>query len=672
MRQLHAWLAREAERQRSNPRLEHALLTDHTLGYVVYRLKYMWLRVLIRCAVHVLEIMLLSATIPSDWLALFIGYRTSSGLLSSLYWGVLEQLRQTVRGHVRRHQFGSARLAIHNWLRLSVVLGVLALGAVSVWIATAPSEFKGFSVFDLFGLVCFGRLAFDLWARTLHSGIFATRRVYRPLWSIVVPDLVEIGALILLFPPYGLFAFVAMIVVGGAVRIGLANHFSKRAYRTSRVAVPTVREAITARNALSWATLREGAKQGVSNATSQLDGLMIMLLLFAGGDDAGGATFAGVYYVLRPLMGVAHGWARAFYFDFQRLDGQVQLFRRRFRRLMAGTAVGLAAVVVVLVLGATALLSRGNPPVALWWLAPFFVARSLMSLRQLDAFVSGQHVSLLRVSLGLLCALGAIAWLMRDELVVMVSATLLMLLAYRLLTPKERARSVGSVTGLPRWLSMVRSEPGEVRLSVLTVDRTLTTPSRLIRRLVPLTADGALFTRFGRSHVLVSEPADSALFVSGAAAAVSGDGAVVSYRSATGMTGASALLEARASMLPPELVRVLDSAPEMDLTEAFQRLHPLGVVLDAEAGRVRAGKSLGVRELRAVVAAIATQGRGGTTRSLHGFDVLVYAPGGEPETIFVTPRTDRPTAEFRHRVQAATLRASLRDSRSAGVAQRRP
>jgi hypothetical protein len=661
---VNEWLVREAERQARHPRLEHALLTDRATGYVFYRMQFMWLRVFVRCAVHVLEITLLaSAMVPGDWLAGFIGYRTSTGLLSSLYWGGLEQMRHSVRTHMKRRHIGSARLEIHNWLRVSAVMGVFGVCAFGAWIALSRPNVQGLSLFGLFGLACFVRLGFDLWARTLHSGIFAQKRVYRPLWSLLLPDCLEITTLIVVFPRLGLLAFPAMVVVGGLIRIGLANHYSKRAYRSSRVAPPTIRETVLARHTITRADLGSAIKFGVSNATSQLDGLIIMLLLFAGrASDESGVTFAGVYYVLRPLMAVAHSWARTFYFDFKRIETGSRLFQQRFRSLLTRTAIALACVVALLVLGITTLLSGGAPPLSFLSLVPFFVARSLMSVRQLDAFAAGQHGPLLRVSVGLLGALGLAAWLLRDQALVMLAASLLSVVGYILLPSRPAPRVFGHVIGLPRWLAQLNAETAPTRITVLTIDRSLTTAVRLIRRLCPLIDSGSI-ARFGGSYVLVFERSVTAKLGAPANVAVACDGALAGYVGARGRDGKDALREAiDCKALPKELISMLKGDPTADLVAEYQRAHPHGTVIDAIRGRVSGGKTLQPRELRAVMTAISLQSRGGLDRSRQRLNVIVYAPGGEPETIFVTPAHTRPSAVFRHRVQTATLRASLRDT----------
>ena len=46
-------------------------------------------------------------------------------------------------------------------------------------------------------------LAFRMPVRVLHSGMFATRRVYRPLWTLFAPTVVQlvvIGAGVMFYP----------------------------------------------------------------------------------------------------------------------------------------------------------------------------------------------------------------------------------------------------------------------------------------------------------------------------------------------------------------------------------------------------------------------------------------------------------------------------------------
>lgn len=676
MKRLNDWIASEGRRQSRQPALEHALLTDRGAGYVLFRLRWMWPRVLLRTLVHMLELYLLAlAQVPDDWLAIFIGYRTSTGLASSLYWGFLEPMRESVRMHVRRRHHGSARLVIHNWLRVALLLGVVGTSVAATWILLRPSEYEGLSIFNVFGIACFVRLAFDLWARTLHSGIFATRRIYRPVWSLVLPELVEVGLLLALFPAFELSAFLAMVVGGGIVRISLSNHYAKLAYRGSRIDVPSVVESVRCRSAITRSEMLSAGKLLLSNATSQLDGVIILLLVFGGGDDGeAGMGFAGIYYVVRPLMAMAQGWVRAFYFDFKRVEHSGGLFRRRFHSLLVRTALVLAMGVAMIAVGVSALLYQQAPEPYLLCLVPFFVARSLFSVRQLEAFSYGGHDQLLRVSVGILLVVCFVAWMSPSDVVLTLFASAALALGYWLLRGSARRSLVpGRAVSLARWLSCLRNEVRPVRIHAFIADRTLTTGVRLMRRIADAPT-GVCVTRFGHSHVLSLEvldgpgtPMDRAHWITRTA------GTVIQLRAVQGRDGASALCRAKEQgVLPRELCALLNAEPTEDLVGEYRRECPNGTVIDASQGGITDGRRLAPREVREVMRAITTQARGQSVTARGRLDVLVYAPGGEPETIFITPIDQRPSADFRRRVQAATLRASMRDTPAAGVAQRRP
>ena len=74
-------------------------------------------------------------------------------------------------------------------------------------------------------------LALRMPVRVLHSGMFATRRIYRPLWSMFAPtavSLVVIGVGVFLYPAG---AIVIAIIASNAISIWITVHYTVRAYR---------------------------------------------------------------------------------------------------------------------------------------------------------------------------------------------------------------------------------------------------------------------------------------------------------------------------------------------------------------------------------------------------------------------------------------------------------
>ena len=83
----------------------------------------------------------------------------------------------------------------------------------------------------LYAFLIVVELAIDLPVRVLHSGIYATRRVYKPIWSMFVPTVVQLVILGFGFYLYPAAAIVIAIVLSNAIGIWITVHYCLEVYR---------------------------------------------------------------------------------------------------------------------------------------------------------------------------------------------------------------------------------------------------------------------------------------------------------------------------------------------------------------------------------------------------------------------------------------------------------
>ena len=76
-------------------------------------------------------------------------------------------------------------------------------------------------------------LAVNFPVRVLHSGIFATQRVFRPLWSLFVPLIVQVSVLAAGFYLYPTAAIIIAIIASNAMGIYFTVHYCVEVYRLS-------------------------------------------------------------------------------------------------------------------------------------------------------------------------------------------------------------------------------------------------------------------------------------------------------------------------------------------------------------------------------------------------------------------------------------------------------
>jgi len=664
MSELARWLEREARRQAARPDLLAALLSGRRLAYARHRLGFMAARMLFRTGLHALEIGLLAAAaVPFEFIAPLIVYRALCSLGSAAHWGGLEVMRERVREAMRRRQLDAARGAIERWLGLTLWAagGALALTFVlEVGSAWSTDEIQ---LRDAFALACVLRLGLDSGLRVLHSGVFALRRVYRPLSSTLAPDLLELAILAAGFAALGIWAIPIAIVAGGLWDAALGYASVRRAYLQRRLQLPRIARSPFAARGFGRAELGAAGAQALANVSLQLEGLVLLLLVGAGSSGA----FATLYYVLRPLMAASTHWLRTFYFDLKLVESAgLRAFRPQLMQFLERLAVAWALVLAVLTLGLAQALSGPGVAWPLLLLVPFFVVRSAFALVQLVAFGAGELGRLFRWSALVLAGLAGL-WLLdlRDlELVLGITLLLGLVVAFA-----HRAGRIASarqalepgLLDLGEWLAWV-GQRASFRLAVLCVNRRVGKTGGLVRAMRGAFPTAAL-ARWGRRHLLLAIPDDPS---AAARDLVVASGGVVSRAWISSVVSpALAFEQARRDGALPDgwqdaRERGRAAGGSSELIADFRTRFASGELLELGSGRSLSTRPVNAAILHELVRSIRARSRGKSTRfeRVLPFEVAVFAPGGQAQAIFVVEKDAPGFDAFRARVRLASLHAS--------------
>ena len=670
MKRLRAWLAHEAQRQTLRPDLLSALVLGHGLAYARYRLGFVLLRLLLRTALHTVEVWFLSSALPFEYLAPLIGYRALVSLAATLHWGATEGLRQRVREAMRRTHLHAARQIVEGWLSAGCLVATLPV----LWVlgrmfsTNLGGEARGISLFDAYALACCVRLLFDVCVRTYHAGVFAVRRVYRPLPTLLCADLLEVLIIVFGFESLGAWSIPLAIVGAGSVEAAFGTYYARAAYLRQRMLTPRLGQLATAWRALHFATLKPALIHSLANVSMQLDALLLLLLVRIDPPRSNALSFAVIYYVLRPLLGLATHWVRSFYFDLTRIEaGALRIWRPRLLRLLGQLALACALIGAALTVCVAWLLWPELATHTLLWLVPLFAARALFALAQLEAFARGQYRALLFVTLALAAGLGVLAALAHAAVQVISGASVFLLSAALWLRRQsqyiEEASHEPGVLGLACWLRELRGRH-PIRIGVVRVARRSARVARVAQALLAANP-GLRVARHASDHLLLMAAADATpnLFQ---LVAASGGTLLRAWLSDSGH-GVDSIGIARAhGVLPSELHEALCPRAHERHAESligeFRRNFPAGTLLDliAGTGALEANKlpraALG-EFVRQVVAA--SQQRERECQVRLPLAVAVYAPAGHATLLFVVARATPGFAAFQARVRRASLHASF-------------
>lgn len=472
MTELTRWLRRQAAREGRTVHLEEALLGNRFLAYALYRLRYFFLRYGAESGVHAIRVLLLYRLFSLHQFQAILLITASASLLDSFWWGGLEVMRDGIR---RLYRSGSLRRIPHEiarWLRLSGVLaGAAIIAGILLTAWRVRSHRQPFGAADLYILSIFFRLATDLVTRCYHSGIYAIRRVYRPVRAMLGTELAGFAAVLALWPLLGGWSLPAATMVSAAATTAILMHYTGVAYRF--VGLSPLRFVVRARRSPLRGSVRHLVAAGLSSVVLNMDSLLV-LTLFTRPSRANPTPLFVLFFVLSPTIRAGSKWAQLFYFDLKRLE--IKLFnniRRRFEKAILRLAFplgfvwwGLASLI------GTAVYQRSLREFYLLMI-PFFVFRSLLAVRLVQAFAEQGYERVLET--GVLCLVGFLAanLLLHHDQEKILCVALVTFLAFVLLNlPFRWQRAKQEVSGrevlwLSEWLARLRQVRNPVRVSVV-------------------------------------------------------------------------------------------------------------------------------------------------------------------------------------------------------------
>lgn len=661
---LARFFAREKQRAARRVGLPLALLTRHGLRYFFRRGLVLFLRLPIRTAFHLAEVVVFADFLELGFLGPLLAIRSFFVAFGAFHWGALEPLRGAVRREVARGDAPAAERETAQYLRIAVDLCILQLFALVLWLELGPRLFPSFSIIDAYAIGCGLRSMAETVTRTFHAGAFAVRRVRRPLPALLGVDVVDAGTALALWPLLGPWGFAVAQLCGGALEAALTFHYVRRTYAGLPVTAPTLARVLSERARAPWSLVRGMLVPGLGNLISQVDALLVTVLAVSSSGDALG--LAAALHVLRPVLSLGTSWARLFYFDLAALGGGVRrLFRVRFERslLLAAPVFALASVAVAALL--EPLLERSAPMAALLSFVPFLVVRSLFAATQIQAFARGAYPALLG---GAAVVLALVVTLSRlhasSALLLGVASVALALAAAIFRAGRSRTSADDEVLLEPlAFLGRLARTSSTVSVYALGLNPNAGASAARLAPLLAALPGVAFVARLSRHTLLVASPERRSL-APGLVRASAGSLARVEPFLALcdGRAALAALLAAGClGELEHAGARLPANDAEPELRAAFGALGGGAVLTEKSGSLPRAWAT--PRELAHTLGELASLAGGVRPARRRGLRAAVYAPGGDASLVFVAaPAVDAASfTEFEHRVRWASVTALLRE-----------
>jgi hypothetical protein len=680
MSELERWLARQAAREQGAVLLEEGLLGDRMWPYAWHRLRWFFIRYAVESIAHAVTVLFLFRGLEWGNFLLVVVATAAVSLLGSLWWGALEGLRAHVRDLYRSGSPHRIAPVIGGWLALSLIGSAVILALAGVWIAWHADG--SFGAAEAYVVVLLLRAAIDLPARTYHSGVFALRRIYKPITASLGPELLGLAVIFALYPFVGVWAIVASGAVLTIALTGTTIEYVRRVYHFLGIA--PLRD-LSLRNLAG--SVRESLAGSFAYALMALDALVVLALLYKTETDSEALL---VLFFAMPTIRAGFDWARLLYFDLKRLE--LRLFtnlRKRFERHTLRLALALS-VVFWLVASVIAVAFDGRSAASLVAaLLVFFVARSFLARAQIQAFAEGAYAAVLGTGLLCLGGLGAVGPLADTESermagIAVVAAVCALALSQLRGLARTRGEPGTALLTL-EWLRRLGHQRGPVRVGSARIisagaperldtrtreDKNRWRLSQLAERTARRLGSTGAAAWLGPDRVVWFEPPGSSRVDAEWLQRASG-GLVSEIVERECANGEEALLEAgRVEMLGYASGHLLTAVLPVDVDEArrtFAAQVPRAVVyapdeaVPPELARLRGSELRGILQ---DATAFARDLRIGKRRS--GFDVTALCDGGELRLILIAdlnaPRTAR--GRWRHLVTTLNVRAAIGGVRS--------
>jgi hypothetical protein len=683
---VEAWLRRQAERESRAVYLEDALLRNRFGSYAAYRLKYFAARYGAELILHGVKFVLLAFVFAHVWFAPAVVVTAGAAAVTSFWWGALEVMRERVRHLARTGRPDLVRRVIGGWLALATGLALPVVLVPAGWTAWAIRD----GTADLphaYVLALSARVALELVWLTFHSGVYAIRRIYRPLPAILGAELAGLGLILCLWAWVGPWSLPLAMFASAVIAAITVFHYTARLYRFLGL-FPLACPRLASLRRPGWRTLGEFAGAGTAFALMKLDALLVVALFSSRATGADGRELFVLLFAISPTIRAGLDWAQLFYFDLKRLEASwFANLRRRYETFLVGLALALGVAFWLLGWASGSVLMGASLAPVGWLLGPFFVWRAVLALLQVRAFAEGRYLPVVVSGLLLVGGAALLPGWMTDGRYALAGLAGLMVAGIGLLAPGRseargaaRAGRDARVLPLAAWVEALRGVRGPVEVTSLRVWREPATRSRD-------GVDGR--ARDGRLRVIrMAERVARRLGVSGAATTIGPDrlvwyetgrrrpalpgwllvalgGLVESIRSSGPMLdGPEAFARAcRLGLLGPWRGRG-GGAPRrpQDVVRRFRTIFPEGIVYDPQGPVPAALARLSSRERRAVLidaSYFATRLR--RRRPWSRFDVTTLCRGNDLELAFLVDRRVEPRrrARWAADIRRITLEAAI-------------
>ena len=383
--------------------LEEALLGSRFFIYALYRLRFFAANAGFGLFFHLVEFKLLVDFMGKAQIGLFFVIKVTSLMMGAFWWGALESMREKVRSLYRSQKMFLVPKLLETWLPAGVTLAALVVFVDLLWFSLYTLRHGGITPYSLLIFGFWLRLGLTFFVRTFHSGVYAIRRIYRPLKAIFFVEAITPILAYGLKPLIGAWAFPIAFIVSGFAGLAVSLYYIRRVYHYFKFLPvkfwPSFYQLRKFRSQID----RSFVWSGLAFSTMRSESLIVLLLFLPLLGKADDNSSYLLFYMITPMLQACRDWAIMFYFDFKKLEVDFyKNLKMHFELQLEYFSIVMATCTWILALLLARLFELEISRFTGVSLGVFFLAQSLLSYHQVRGFSFRDYVRVFQSSLAML------------------------------------------------------------------------------------------------------------------------------------------------------------------------------------------------------------------------------------------------------------------------------
>ncbi len=386
MQTINSWKTARVRQKQNRSALSSLILAGNNSSYILYRLRFFLINTLLIVGIHIVEFIFLLQFLGLHHTSLLFSLRAFSWVVIGAWWGALEVMRESIRKLYKQKAKNDIVETITAWLYLGGITGTILFIVVFICkLIIAKSNFQYEMFVDFYMVIILIQTLIRLLIRTIHSGRFAIGRVYRPFWSITLPEIFTAAGVFCLWPLIGIKALPIAFFLGSIISAMITWYYCSQSY--AQLKYPSfhwisIKKFIAI---FKKTSLKQIALTSIAGFTMTIEGILVILLLKSN-TSLQYEKLVLAFYLILPLVQSSFNWSRLFYFDFTKISNPI-FFHFHDRLLKASHK---AAIVISLTsfMAALVIYSFYLMPTALIIIIYFFVflMSGFLSLQLISCF----------------------------------------------------------------------------------------------------------------------------------------------------------------------------------------------------------------------------------------------------------------------------------------------